>query len=151
MAEPIAITGLGVTSAFGVGVEAFWEGLRAGRCMIREPESLNASSFSCQFAAEAPGLTMKDHLPKHYRKFARVMARDIELAVVAANEAAARAKLGTGEDQARAHEPHRLGTHVGAALIAPQIPELARAMHAAKGDDGSWDMHEWGESGMGGG
>ncbi|MGD1915740.1 MAG: beta-ketoacyl synthase N-terminal-like domain-containing protein [Phycisphaerales bacterium] len=149
MAEPIAITGLGVVSAFGVGIEAFWDGLTTGRCMIREPETLDASSFACQLAAEAPPLAMKDHLPKHYRKFARVMARDIELAVVAAYEAAASARLGTGEDETRAYEPHRLGTHIGAALLAPEIPELARAMRAAKGDDSTWDMHAWGETGMG--
>jgi 3-oxoacyl-[acyl-carrier-protein] synthase II len=96
---------------------------------------------------------MKDHLPKSYRKFARVMARDTELAVVAANEAAAGARLGSLGDQdeggQRAYPPHRLGTHVGAALLAPEIPELARAMHAAADADGNWDMRLWGEVGMG--
>lgn len=149
MAEPVAITGLGVVSAFGVGADAFWEGLTAGQCAIGRPAALDMGGFSCQFAAEAPALMMKDHLPKHYRKFARVMARDIELAVVAANEAAASAKLGTEEDGDRAYAPHRLGTHVGAALIAPEIPELARAMHAAADEAGDWDMGRWGEVGMG--
>lgn len=146
---PIAITGLGVVSPFGVGVEAFWDGVCAGRCAIGLPETLDASSFSCQFAAEAPKLAMKDHLPKSYRKFARVMARDTELAVVAANEAAVMAKLRPDEDGDPAYPPHRLGTHVGAALMAPEIPELARAMHAAADEDGNWDMGKWGEVGMG--
>ncbi len=150
---PIAITGLGVVSPFGLGVEAFWDGIRAGRCAIGRPESLDASGFSCQFAAEAPPLAMKDHLPKSYRKFARVMARDIELAVVAANEAAGLgeygAKLGSEEGGERAYPAARLGTHVGAALIAPEIPELARAMSAAADEDGEWDMRKWGEVGMG--
>ena len=121
--------------------------------MIGEPQTLDAKAFACQFAAQAPALAMKDHLPKHYRKFARVMARDIELAVVAANAAAAGAGLGTGPSEesgeARAYAPHRLGTHVGAALLAPEIPELARAMHAASDETGAWDMAKWGETGMG--
>lgn len=149
MAEPIAITGLGVVSALGLGAEAFWEGLCEGRVAIGRPTVLDASGFSCQFAAEAPALSMKDHLPKHYRKFARVMARDIQLAVVAANEAAADARLCPDEDGEPAYPPHRLGTHVGAALLAPEIPELARAMHAAADDAGEWDLAAWGETGMG--
>lgn len=157
MATPIAITGLGVVSPFGVGAGAFWDGIRAGRCAIGRPQTLDASSFSCQYAAEAPKLAMKDHLPKSYRKFARVMARDIELAVVAANEAAGvggyGAKLGSLGDQdeggERAYPPARLGTHVGAALMAPEIPELARAMSVAADEDGNWDMGKWGEAGMG--
>lgn len=149
LAEPIAITGLGVVSALGLGAEAFWEGLCEGRVAIGRPTVLDASGFLCQFAAEAPALSMKDHLPKHYRKFARVMARDIQLAVVAANEAASAAGLGSEEDGERAYPPHHLGTHVGAALIAPEIAELARAMHAAADDAGEWDMGKWGETGMG--
>jgi len=132
-----------------MGAEPFWEGVCAGRCAIGRPTMLSTSRFSCQFAAEAPTLAMKDHLPKSYRKFARVMARDIELAVVAANEAAAGARLGSEEGAELAYPPARLGTHVGAGLIAPEIPELARAMSAAADEDGNWDMRKWGETGMG--
>lgn len=150
---PIAITGLGVVSPFGLGAAAFWEGLCQGRCAIAPPRALDASTFHCHLAAEAPALDMKEHLPKHYRKFARVMARDIELAVVAAGEAAADARLGPLGEQddggERAYPPHRVGTHVGAGLIAPEVPELARAMHAAASEAGEWDMHTWGQAGMG--
>lgn len=150
---PIAITGIGVVSPLGMGARAFWEGLCAGRVAIGKPEALDASAFACQYAAEAPVLSMKDHLPRHYRKFARVMARDIQLAVVAANEAARAAGLGSLGDEddggERAYPPARLGTHVGAALMAPEIPELARAMHAAADEAGEWDMGKWGETGMG--
>jgi 3-oxoacyl-[acyl-carrier-protein] synthase II len=149
IATPIAITGIGVVSPLGLGAAAFWAGLCAGRCAIGRPAGLDASAFSCQFAAEAPALDMKEHLPKHYRKFARVMARDIQLAVVAANEAAGGAGLGAEDAGRRAYPPHRLGTHVGAGLMAPEIPELARAMHAAADGDGNWDMGLWGEVGMG--
>lgn len=149
LAEPIAITGLGVVSALGLGAKAFWDGLCEGQVAIGRPTVLDASGFSCQFAAEAPPLDMKDHLPKHYRKFARVMARDIQLAVVAANEAAAGTRLRPDEDGEPAYPPHRLSTHVGAALLAPEIPELARAMHAAADDAGEWDLAAWGETGMG--
>ena len=31
MSQPVAVTGIGVVSAFGVGVEAFWRGLLSGR------------------------------------------------------------------------------------------------------------------------
>ncbi len=43
------ITGIGVVTPIGIGLEAFWEGLRAGRSPIRpigrfDPASSSASS-----------------------------------------------------------------------------------------------------------
>lgn len=173
---PIAITGLGVASPLGLGAEAFWAGLQDGTSGIGPMTELDGDALGCPLAAQAPALDLKAHLPKAYRKFVRVMARDIQLAVVAAELAVADALARTGRaepgiaeqsiaEQSRAgsasdggegpasavglgHEPWRLGTHVGAGLIAPEIPELARAMHASAGPDGRWDMRLWGQRGM---
>lgn len=147
---PIAITGIGVVSPLGLGAQAFWEGLVEGRCAI-EAQPTPELPAHARFQARAPALDMREHLPKAYRKFARLMARDSELAVVAANLAAAHAGWPGPMDEAsqRPYAPECLAAHVGAALIAPDIPELARAMHAAADGDGNWDMARWGEHGMG--
>lgn len=139
-----------MVSPLGLGAQAFWEGLVEGRCAI-EAQPTPELPAHARFQARAPALDMREHLPKAYRKFARLMARDSELAVVAANLAAAHAGWPGPMDEApqRPCAPECLAAHVGAALIAPDIPELARAMHAAADADGNWDMARWGEHGMG--
>ena len=42
----VAITGLGVVSALGIGVEAFWEGLTAGRSGIRRITLFDPSALT---------------------------------------------------------------------------------------------------------
>lgn len=150
IATPIAITGLGVVSPLGLGADAFWQGLIEGRCGLSANPAADAVPHA-RYLGLGPALDMREHLPKAYRKFARLMARDIELAVVAANEAAARAGLPDPGDEppVRPYAPHHLSAHVGAALIAPDIPELARAMYTAADERGQWDMGLWGEHGMG--
>ncbi|MHA1675825.1 MAG: beta-ketoacyl synthase N-terminal-like domain-containing protein, partial [Candidatus Njordarchaeales archaeon] len=36
IARKVVITGIGVISSFGRGKEAFWEGLKSGRCVFTE-------------------------------------------------------------------------------------------------------------------
>lgn len=52
----IAITGVGVVSAFGVGTEALFAGLAAGRSAISRIRSFDASTFPTQIAGEVPVL-----------------------------------------------------------------------------------------------
>ncbi|MEO1007193.1 MAG: beta-ketoacyl synthase N-terminal-like domain-containing protein [Planctomycetota bacterium] len=152
MAEPIAITGIGVASALGIGADAFWTGLCEGRVPIAPPTLFDASKMHCTLAAETPGFAIRDHLPKHYRKAAKVMVRDVGLAVAAAANAVHDAALVTPASEGEAADPtyasHRLGTHVGAGLIATDPGELARAMAGSADADGNWDMAAWGQGGM---
>jgi 3-oxoacyl-[acyl-carrier-protein] synthase II len=50
----VAITGVGVVSAFGVGTEALWSGLAAGASGIRRITSFDARSFPTSVAGEVP-------------------------------------------------------------------------------------------------
>ncbi len=50
----IAITGVGVVSAFGVGLEALFAGLTAGRSAISRIRSFDASTFPTRVAGEVP-------------------------------------------------------------------------------------------------
>ena len=49
------ITGAGVVSAFGYGVDAFFEGLAAGRSAVGPIRSFDASGFATRVAGEVPG------------------------------------------------------------------------------------------------
>lgn len=157
------ITGLGSVSGLGLGAAALWDGLCAGRTAIGPITVLDASGFKSRLAAQVPELAVKDFVPKHYRKATKVMARDIELAVVAAKLAVDDAKLVTrgsdlsapeeGAGDAMTYSPGRMGCNIGAGLIAADSQEIATAMATsteggAAGAGGMFSLPKWGESGM---
>lgn len=135
----------------GVGVQALWEGLVAGRSAVGPLTSLDASGFGAKLGGEMKDFSAKDHVPKHYRKAVKIMARDIELAVVAAKEAAehaglvTRAGLAEGQLTGTTYPAERMGCHIGAALIAAETVELTTAMATAvRESDGAFDLQAWG-------
>ena len=48
------ITGMGVVSVLGTGLEKYWSGLLAGRSGIRRITQFDASHLPCQIAGEVP-------------------------------------------------------------------------------------------------
>jgi 3-oxoacyl-[acyl-carrier-protein] synthase II len=148
----VVITGIGTVSALGVGpggAEGLWPALLSGASGLKPITRFDPSGFPCQIAGQAPDLAMKDFVPKHYRKATKVMARDIELAVVAAKCAVDDAGLttrGSGEDipdSTFTYPPSRMGCHIGAGLIACETDEMAQAMSTAV-VDGRFSLGAWG-------
>lgn len=80
----IAITGIGSINALGNGVEAFDDGLRAGRCGIGELTLFSAEGYRSSIAAEVRGLQSPSWLPRRLRRRA---SRTSLLALIAAREA----------------------------------------------------------------
>jgi 3-oxoacyl-[acyl-carrier-protein] synthase II len=153
MPRRVAITGLGAVSPFGVGAEALWDALIEGRTAIAPIRAFDASGFHCCLGAELPdGFSIRDHVPKSYRKATKVMARDIEMAVAAANAAIRDAGLLTKavleEGQSPTYPPQRMGCNVGAGFIIAEINELTAALDTARGPAGGFSYEAWGESGM---
>jgi len=50
----VVVTGLGVVSPYGVGVQKFWEGLAAGECAIRPITLFETDGFRSRIAGEVP-------------------------------------------------------------------------------------------------
>jgi 3-oxoacyl-[acyl-carrier-protein] synthase II len=86
----IAITGLGLLTPLGIGVEAFWEGLTAGRSGVRRVTTVDVSDLPSQIAGDVPGFEPRDYLPA---KEARRVTRATQFAVAAARLALADAGL----------------------------------------------------------
>lgn len=80
----VVITGLGVVSPIGNGVQQFWEGLLTKRCGIDTISSFDASSFPSQIAGEVRGFEPDRYLTEKQR---RAFARSAQLAVAASHEA----------------------------------------------------------------
>ena len=128
----VVITGLGVVTPIGIGMDAFWEGLLQQRCGIRRVEAFDPSGLPCQVAGELPPFQLVDFIPKSYRKSAKVMSRDITLAVAAAYHAVVDAGLHTkcvierGEASGPPNiDSTRFGANIGAGL---RHPHAARSL-----------------------
>ncbi len=148
----VLVTGVGPVSGLGLGIDANWESLVEGRSAVAPVGAFDASAMGCPIAAEVSAdFAVRDYVPKSYRKATKVMARDIELAVAAADLAARDAGLvtpGTDPDAAASYAPERIGCHIGAGLIAADLDELTAALvESSKGDQG-FDIHHWGSEGM---
>ncbi len=151
----VVITGLGLATPIGIGVESVWDALINKRCGLRRIEAFDASGLCSSFGGEVPDFSMTDFVPKSYRKSTKVMARDIQLAVVAAYEAVKDAGLRTKclIDRGEAEGPPnvdstRFGANIGAGCICADLHELAGALAASVDAEGRFDLAAWGREGM---
>lgn len=145
----VAITGLGVVTPVGVGLSPYWQSLLEGRCGIAPITQFDASGFPCQIAGAVENFSARAFVPKDYRKAVKVMARDIELAVAAADLAFRDSGIVTrGIDPANVNiESERLGCNIGAGLICSDMDEIGQAVSTAVDGD-KLDLKAWGAQGM---
>ncbi|MBT3199617.1 MAG: beta-ketoacyl-[acyl-carrier-protein] synthase family protein [Phycisphaerales bacterium] len=141
------VTGLGVASAAGTGAQEFWETLIAGEKRLAANAIFDPAGFPCHAAGQIENLSARKVVPKSYRKATKVMARDIEVAVVAADLAFKDAEIATKADGEMSIEAGRLGCNVGAGLICCELDELGQAAKTSV-TDGKFDMKTWGDTGM---
>ncbi|HEX7011053.1 MAG TPA: beta-ketoacyl synthase N-terminal-like domain-containing protein, partial [Phycisphaeraceae bacterium] len=147
----VVITGVGPVSGLGLGIEPTWQRLLAGESAVGPIQAFDPSGFPCRIGAEVQDFSVRDFVPKTYRKATKVMARDIELAVAAADLAARDAGLvtrGTDSDATPTYPPTRVGAHIGAGLIAAELNELTAALAESTDSEGRFDIHKWGREGM---
>jgi 3-oxoacyl-[acyl-carrier-protein] synthase II len=86
----VVVTGLGVVSPNGVGMEAFWKATRSGRSGIDTITSFDPTALSCRIAAEVKNFQAEDYLPP--RELKR-MGRAVPLAIAATKEALRAAQI----------------------------------------------------------
>jgi 3-oxoacyl-[acyl-carrier-protein] synthase II len=64
MSRRVAITGLGMVSPLGIGIEANWDALVHGRSGIGPITRFDATAFACKIAGEVRGFNAEDWVPK---------------------------------------------------------------------------------------
>jgi len=146
----VSITGFGSITPLGSTSADMWAGLVAGCCGIEKIKAFDPAGLACKIAGEVPDYKIRDHVPKTHRKATKMMSRDIELAVIAADEALKSAGLVTrGIDPENINiDPKRTAINIGAGLISCDLVELAPAV-AASVTDGKFDIKKWGKDGLG--
>ncbi len=97
-ARRVVVTGVGAVAPLGLDVPSLWSALVAGRSGIRRIKSFDTSSFDTKIAGEVQDFDARRFFD---RKDVRRADRFAQLAVAAATEAVAEAKLETGVDRDR--------------------------------------------------
>ena len=134
----IVITGAGVVTPIGIGVDAFWEALAARESGIRPVDLFDASSLRVRFGGQIP-----DFDPKLYvrpRKSLKVMSREIQLGFAAADLAITDAGIAEGS-----LEPERFGVVFGSDMIYADLEDLERT-YRRSARDGQFDFQLWSEA-----
>lgn len=147
----VVITGVGAASPLGLSAGELWNGLLEGKSGIDTIRSFDPVKFTCKIAGETPDFKIKNYVPKFHRKATKLMSRDIELAIVAANEAIEDSGLVTkakNEDEGEySVSPDRFAINMGAGLISCDLIELAPCV-ASSITDGKFDIKKWGTDGL---
>ena len=107
----IWITGIGVITPIGTGLDAFRVGLRAGRSPVKRIDRFDPSPFRSQVAAQVDDFDPLSWMPP---KTARQLDRFSQFALVAGRLALDDAGMTPGTDGAAA--PERIGIYLGSAL-----------------------------------
>jgi len=134
--DEVVITGLGVVSPLGCGVERFWSALQNGDSGVHNLEIFEGADLPVHF-----GAAVRDFDPKVYvkpRKSLKVMSREIQLAFAAASMASGEANL-----SADSVAPERLGVVFGSDFIHCDLHETVSAFRACM-KDGTFDFKKWG-------
>lgn len=113
----IVVTGMGVVSPLGVGVDTFWQRLSAGTNGIRKITQFDASELACKIAGEVPSSAEDDagfdadrYLEPRERKR---MDRFIHFAIAAADEALGQAGWAPISDSDKERSGTIIATGVG--------------------------------------
>lgn len=145
----VVITGMGIFSPIGIGVEAFWDSLAAGRSGIHTVNLFpgfaapdQAGGAVTEFTDEtARKVYIKE---KEVRKNLKTMCREIQLGVASATQALQHAGIDLkGVD----HE--RLGVEFGANLMLSPPDILNSAVDACSQHEGhKFTFDDWGSQGF---
>ena len=120
MDRRVVITGIGIISPLGIGTEANWSALLAGRSGVGPITRFDTAGYPCRIAGEVRGFQPEDFLPK---KDVKKMDLFIHYALAASQLAVDDSALSIGSSNA-----DRVGVHIGSGIGG--LPSIER-QHAA--------------------
>lgn len=146
----VVVTGIGVVSPIGCTAQDFWNGLAAGRSGITAiPNADGAAGPACggkvhEFTGHIDNFgTLPDDLRKQIRKSLKVMNRETQLAVAAAQQALRESGL-----KPEQIDPERTGVSFGAGYVGIQPEDFRSGVEKCRDAAGAPALAEWGEKGL---
>jgi 3-oxoacyl-[acyl-carrier-protein] synthase II len=121
----VVVTGLGVVSPYGMGVQVFWDALKAGKSCVRRVQRINTDDIEAKVGAEVLDFKPEPHIPL---REATQMDRFCQFGVWAAGEALEDAGLDPGKE-----DPYRLGSVLGSGIGGLEYYEQQAAVLHTKG------------------
>ncbi len=121
----VVVTGMGVVSPIGMGLNTYWKSLIEGRTGIDKAHGFETDDLASQIAAQALAYNPDEHFEK---KDQRRHARFVQLAVVAAKEAFADSGLRIDEESS-----WRAGSFLGCGIGGIDVTEEQILTMAEKG------------------
>ena len=90
MKRRVVVTGLGIVSPIGIGKEAFWQGLMAGKNGMSDIDLFDTSEFPCRRGGQ-----VRDFVPSQYLNSDSInhLSAATQFAVAAAKMAVADSRL----------------------------------------------------------
>ncbi|MHC4256778.1 MAG: beta-ketoacyl-[acyl-carrier-protein] synthase family protein [Planctomycetota bacterium] len=145
----VVVTGTGAATSLGLTGKELWDGLLEGRSGIKKIQAFDPVGFPCELAGEVPDYKIRNYVPKSHRKATKLMSRDIEISVIAADDAVKNSGLVT-----KAIDPEnstitatRTAISFGAGLISCDLEEMAQSVEKSV-TDGEFDIQKWGTDGL---
>lgn len=146
----VVITGIGIVCPLGSTPDEYWAALAAGRSGVQKCEMLPADRVPMRFAGEARQFTgaIDDFGPldadrkKAIRKGLKVMCRDTQMAIAAAQRA-----LGDAEFSESKPDPLRTGVVVGSDYMLTMPADLRGGIEKCA-ETGSFHYERWGNEGL---
>ena len=125
MKKRVVITGMGVVSSLGIGVDKFWNSIKEGKCGISTVTRIDVSNMSTKVAAE-----IKDFEPTEFmdRKEAKRMDRFNQFAIAAAKLAFQNSGLDLEKE-----DRDRIGVIVGSGIGGIETLEDQHGVLSNKG------------------
>lgn len=146
----VVITGLGLISPLGHCATSLWEALVAGTSGVRPIQAIPMGHFQAEFGGECQDFTadianfgtLEKKLQRSIKKGMKLMCRDIQLGVAAAQLALADSGLEPGS-----FDPTRIGTVFGSDYIMTSPGEFAAGIQKCM-PNSDFDFSHWGENGI---
>lgn len=147
----VAITGLGVISPIGTSASDFWTALVSGRSGITRlaTEGAESAGPACggairNFQGRIDDFgPLPDELRKQLRKSLKVMNRETQLAVAAAQQAFRDSGLAI-----ESLDPERCGVSFGAGYVGIRPDDFLSGVAKCRDAAGATSLDEWGEKGL---
>ncbi len=147
----VVITGMGQISPLGMDLDTFSAALEAGTSGIRKIESLPADALPSPYAGEALEFTghisnfgeVDKNQTRSIRKNLKVMCREIQMGVAAAQLALQHSGLAMGD-----YDPERAGVIFGSDYMMTIPEEFDKATAACVNGSNEFEFEKWAEKGL---
>ena len=145
----VVVTGMGLVSPLGNSCSELWSALEAGRSGVRKLERVPSEHLTTDVGGDAAAFTgdvenfgeLDKQMQRSIKKGLKLMCREIQMGVAAAQLALQDARLSSAD-----HDATRIGTMFGSDYIVSEPAEFSAGIAKCRPDN-KFQFKMWGESG----